>query len=248
MPAYNRPAKRTYPYTKGTSYGGVVKRGYGTSGRSGGGTPMQIVASGVAPLRTGGFWGTRRTGQEKKTVDVDPTVVAVNTTGSVTLLNGIATGTDFTDRIGRKVLLKSIQLRWQLEPTDQVVGGNLCRIVIVYDAQTNGAAPAVTDVLKSASPLANVNLNNRDRFQILFDKTYLQLFAANTATQAVAFGQAYFRGKLYRRLKHEMVFGGTTAAVGSIQTGSIYLITIGSNIATADSQLSFTSRIRFMDA
>lgn len=209
---------------------------------------MQVVSSGIAPLRTGGFFGSRRTMQEKKTVDVDTTSKTLENTATVTLLNGIATGTDFTDRIGRKVVLKSLYFRWAIVAIDQTVTDNSVRFAIVYDAQTNGTAPAWLDVFKENSALSQLNLNNRDRFQVLYDKFYQMPYAANTATQAVAFGQTVKSGKKFKPLKHEMVFGGTTAAVASIQTGSIYLLTYGSASAANGSTLAFSSRIRFMDA
>jgi len=245
MPAYN---KRPYAKSTRVTIRGVVKRPYRQSGGYGGSVPMQVVTSGIAPLRTGGFFGTRRTMHEKKTVDVDTTAVSVNTTPSLTLLNGIAAGTDFTDRIGRKVILKSLQIRYGIEPTDQIVGVNHMRFLIVYDRQTNGAAPIITDILKASSPFSQMNLNNRDRFQVLWDKVHVQPFAANTATQAVSFGQTVWCGKKYRTLKHEMIFGGTAATVASIQTGSIYLLAVGTNTATADSTFIFNTRIRFIDA
>jgi len=246
MPAYN---KRPYSKSTRVTVRGIIKRPYRPSGGYGRSTPMQIVTSGLAPLRTGGFFGTRRTITEKKTVDVDPTALVITTTPTFNLLNGIATGTDFTDRIGRKVALKSLYMRWNLTAEDQTVTDNLARILIVYDNQTNGAAPIIGDILKSSNPLSQLNLNNRDRFKILYDKTIQMAFAANTATQAVSFGQNAYCGKKFKSLRNtEMIFGGTAATVASIQTGSIYLVTIGSAVSPASSSLGFSTRIRFVDA
>jgi len=247
MPAYN--LKRPYSKSTRVTVRGIIKRPYRQSGGFGRGTPMQIVTSGLAPLRTGGFFGTRRTITEKKTVDVDPVSVNVTSTATFNLLNGIATGTDFTDRIGRKVNLKSLFIRYNVGPEDQTVTDNLVRILVVYDNQTNGAAPIIGDVLKSANSLSQLNLNNRDRFKVLWDKEIQLTFASNTATVAVSFGQNGYCGKKFKSLRNlEMIFGGTAATVASIQTGSIYLITIGSATAGAASTFSFSSRIRFVDA
>jgi len=245
MPAYN---KRAYTKSARVTIRGVVKRPYRQSGGSGRGTPMQIVTSGLAPLRTGGFFGTRRTIQEKKTVDVNYTAAIFTTAGAATLMNGIAAGTDFTDRIGRKVILKSLFFRFYIVPEDQSIADNPLRIMLVYDRQTNGAAPAVLDVLKEANPMSQLNLNNRDRFQVLWDKSIIVPFLSNTATQSVCGGQTTFIGKKFKRLNHEMIFGGTAATVASIQTGSIYLITVGFSASPAGATIGYTNRIRFMDA
>lgn len=203
-----------------------------------------------APLRTGGFFGPsvrRRTG-ELKTIDVDPNGLAVTTTPNIVLLNGVAVGTDFTDRIGRKTVMRSLYFRGAMYPADTVTVDTVNRIMIVYDAQSNGAAPGITDVLKSSSPVSQLNLNNRDRFRVLWDKCISAGGSQNTATQAVSNGGNNFYLKKFKRLKHEVLFGGTTNAIGSIQTGSLYLITLSNVAATDNMTLLYSTRVRFEDA
>lgn len=203
-----------------------------------------------APPRTGGFYGPtiRRSINERKTIDVDPASYVCDTTGSVTLLNGVATGTDFTDRIGRKITIKSLYLTGFIAPTDDTITHNMARIIVVYDMQTNGAAPVVTDVLKSSTSTSQINLQNRDRFRILIDKRYCVAKVDNTATQTFSGAPSMHKVQIYKRLNLETLFGGTAATVGSIQTGSIYLITIGSAAANAGSSFTGSSRVRFLDS
>lgn len=187
---------------------------------------------------------------ELKSIDATPATISVNTTGSLTLLNGCAVGTDYTDRIGRKTMLKSINFRGFFQPADDNTVTNYVRMMIVYDRQTNGAAPAVTDILQSASSLSNLNLNNRDRFLVLVDKEYVIGRVINTATQALAYSPNVHRCKGYRRLNLETQYGGTTSAIASIATGSLYMLAIG-NIAAGggtDATLDITLRVRFLDA
>jgi len=246
MPAYN--LKRAYPKSTRVTIRGVVKRPYRSSGGYGGGTPMQLVSSGLAPLRSGGFFGTRRTMQEKKTVDVDPTTGLFDTTGTVTLLNGVAVGTDFTDRVGRKILMKSLFIRGCIGPVDNDTADNASRLLIVYDMQANGVAPAITDVLKSSSPYAQLNLNNRDRFKVLVDKLWNCGKSINTATQAVSNSPTVYSWKRYIRMSREVLFQGTAATVASIATGSVYLITLGDQAPNGGSKISYSCRIRFTDS
>lgn len=197
----------------------------------------------------GTFWGSRQRvrASELNTVDVDEATYVADTTGSVTLLNGVAQGDDFTNRTGRKMTMKSLYIRGLVKNVDSVSGPNLARMIIVYDNQTNGAAPVITDILKAASSTSQINLNNRDRFRILCDQQYAIGAIDNTATQAYAAGPIVFDFKLYKKLNLETIFGGTTAAVASINTGSLYMITIGDQAAGAGSLFKLTTRIRFLD-
>lgn len=208
-----------------------------------------VTTSGLAPLRTGGYFGVaqRRALLERKVIDVDPASYAFDTTGSVTLLNGVATGTDFTDRIGRKIIIKSLYLRGIIQPVDNNTGNTLCRMIIVYDNQANGVAPAITDVLKSASPVAQLNMNNRDRFKILVDKQWGLAVISDAASQSVAGSPTVFSFKKYKKCNLETLFNGTTNAIGSIATGSIYMITVGNQAVGNGGTGSISSRIRFAD-
>ena len=137
------------------------------------GSGKSRVLSG-APGRTGGFYGmyTRRRLDEKKFIDVSNTLYNFDTTGTIQLLNGCSQATDYNDRIGRKIIVRSIQLRGLVYPLDTTTATSLCRMILLYDCQTNGAAPAITDVITSATSTAPLNLNNRDRFKILMDKQW----------------------------------------------------------------------------
>jgi len=185
--------------------------------------------------------------QELKVVDTAVANYALTTTGSVTLINGVATGTDFTNRIGRKVCWKSILIQGVTVPEDGGVAGTLGRIMLVYDSQPNGALPAVTDVLLTATSLAPLNLNNRDRFRVLWDKRVAMGYFDTTATQSVA-DRTTIEVRKYRKCNLETVFDGTTAAIGDIQSGSIFMLTISNQPTGTGYNLSATLRLRFTDS
>lgn len=203
----------------------------------------------MAPPRTGGFWGVRQRigSRELKSVDVDVATYVADTTGTVTLLNGVAAGTDFTDRIGRKIVMKSLYVSGILKNVDSISGPALCRLLIVYDNQANGAAPVITDVIKTINGVAMINLNNRDRFRIVYDKKYALGGLDNTATQAYSTGSGQFHIKLFRKLNLETLFSGTTAAIGSFATGSLYMLTCSDQAAGAGGIFKLCTRVRFID-
>jgi len=166
--------------------------------------------------------------------------------GTVTLLNGIAQGTDYNQRIGRKFMMKSIMYRFlvRIDPTAASVG-NLCRLLIVYDAQTNGALPAVTDILQIGDVLSPMNLNNRDRFKIISDKWW-NTGAYNVATGNITTGEFCPQmDKFYKKMNLEVQNSGTANTIGSISTGGVYAIVIA-DIATTVAELY--CRIRYTDS
>lgn len=185
---------------------------------------------------------------EKKVVDVDPANYVFDTTGSVTLLNGVATGADFTDRVGRKIVMKSLYMKGIIKPIDNNIGNTLCRLIVVYDKQPNGAAPGITDVLKSSSPSAQLNMNNRDRFNIIIDKMWAIGATSDAVQQAFAGGPTVYTLKKYKRLNLETLYGGTLSTIASINTGSLYMITLGDQSAGNGGQGNLSVRVRFVDS
>ena len=207
-----------------------------------------------APLRTGGFYGVSsvRGRNELKTIDTGPTTTNVTSTATLTLLNGVATGTDYTNRIGRKIRMRNLYIRYWMAPEDNTCNDNVVRCMIVYDNQTNGAAPNITDILNSSSVVEQLNLNNRDRFKVLWDKLFILGAVSNIATQAFSNGHNTYSGKKFIKLPlkgaMEALFGGTGSTVGSIQTGSIYLVLLAVATAGGSANFQYTTRIRFEDA
>jgi len=207
-----------------------------------------MVATPRAPLRTGGFYGVYngRRRDELKFVDTTIATTPFTLVGSIVLLNGVTQGTDFNQRIGRSVSMKSLLFRFTVEKaTGANSDGATARIILFYDAQTNGAAPAVTDVLATASHLSPMNLNNRDRFKILAD-SYLETEAFVNTAGVISAGSYCERTKtIYKKMTMECQFSGTTNAVGSIATGGIFALFISSELNGTG--YSVYSRTRFTD-
>lgn len=205
----------------------------------------------AAPPRTGGFWGqwNGRRQNELKTIDITPTSLNSALAGSVVLLNGVATGTDFNARIGRKIVIKSLLFRCRFENRTDITGatpaaGDTVRVLLVFDSQSNGAAPAVTDILNSASVVDTMNLNNRDRFRILKD-FYITTGGDNYSAGTLTAGSPRpVIVKKYLKLNLEVIFSGTGATVGSIASGGLYFIPIADS---AVANMNYCTRVRFID-
>lgn len=213
-----------------------------------------------APLSTRGWRPFINTNHELKVQDLATATYQVNTSGSITLLAIPTVGADYNARIGRKITLKSLFIRGRLVlETAIALTGTLSiaqqgRLIICYDLQPNGAAPAITDILITADPASHLNLNNRDRFRILCDKEYVfdPSFYQNTATQAYSFmGRTIYNVKIFKRLNLDMIFnavnGGTVADISS---GALYMVWIGSAAAgtNSDTNAIVSTRVRYADS
>lgn len=208
-----------------------------------------LVAARRNPFSSGGSVRGRyrsRGPSELKTIDTTATNASPVATGSVVLLNGVATGDDYNTRDGRKIQMKSILLRILLSPdtTQSAPQGDIMRVMIVYDKQTNGTALTAANVLQTGVIQSPNNLNNRDRFVVLSDK-FLTLpswvFAAGALTQG---GPTPKYLKIYKPLNLDTIYNSASGAIADISTGSLYLIML---TAREVSSVNYHSRIRFTE-
>lgn len=202
----------------------------------------------------------------------------VNANRGIMLINKITQGTDIFARIGREVIMKSLYLRVELASLVNawftadpgVVNdsfGTGVRIMVIYDTQTNNVPESsitLEQILKistssgggGAGPIASgymtafTNLDYRDRWNIIIDKTY---------DLGNAYGQQSKTIKIYKKFGKgglPVTFTGSTGT--TINTGALWFIIGGSQadapsiVAAADQTIAFnyfmSSRIRFTDS
>lgn len=236
MARRGRYRRRYKPYSR-RPYMGFKKRG----GRT------------MAPRRTGGYFGarTRMIRAEKKVVDVASDITAINSTVlAPILLNSTAAGSDFTERIGRKIQMKSIQgrINFRLDPqgNTDINHASVGRFVVYYDKQWNGGTLTpinATELLQNATPntdfptLSPINLNNRDRYKVLLDKVL-----------TIDMGKQSAVLKYYKKINLETVYNSNLSGSGAIQTGALLFWYVGSHVAGADdAEISYYHRMRFID-
>jgi hypothetical protein len=157
-------------------------------------------------------------------------------------LNGLAPGTAVTQRLGRKVVLTRLEFSLLNASTPTTGLDQVQRILLIWDRQTNGAAPAILDVLSAGSPTSLFNPDNATRFKILFD--WIKPVNASTESDSIV-----ATGHVSIPLRLPVQFnGGGAGSVADIVSGSLYLITLGSlaSGATAGSVTGYT-RVYFTD-
>lgn len=177
---------------------------------------------------------------EVKVVDTAISL-ACDQTGAVLLLNSIARGSDYNQRVGRILTMVGMELRFRDYVTGTTGTDQFHRIVVVYDRQPNAAACSWNDVFGGVGCFLPMNINNRARFVVLHDEVnYL-----NSAGEA---GSAKYC-EIVKRLEHSTVFNaGSVPSIADITTGSVYMLTCGLNVAGATAgTVQGTARIYYVD-
>lgn len=205
--------------------------------------------------RTSGYYGRYNRAQvsgggEQKFFDtalsftVDRTA-EVPATGQ---LNLVPQGVEESQRIGRKITIKSIQLRGALRyaPGAGGTGGTSVTWYVVQDTQCNGAAAAILDVLTTnAMETGMINMANSTRFRIL--KKFTWNFQASAGVSA-AFGTSVKTVQMYKKCDIPVEFSSTTGAITEIRSNNIFLLA-GNESANDDDLVTMTGtcRIRYSD-
>jgi len=210
------------------------------------------------PYAPYGFKGSyNRSKKELKFLDRDQRVddegligagssAVVSTTGKIHYINGVAQGTGESDRIGREVWIKSVQLRFNIQlGTASADASKLCenhvRVIIYSDKAQNGAANLVTDVLETASYSSLTSMKNASRIWIHQDKL---LSLSSHGDRSLSYNS-------YVKLNKKVVYGGADGSVSSMQTNGLHVLVISTTNEvgyTTPTMYSFGARIRYNDA
>jgi hypothetical protein len=168
----------------------------------------------------------------------------------VSLIDGLAVGTDWSARIGRRITIRSLNLRYNIYGAATPPQDTSVRILLIYDKQCNGALPAMTDILVTnassgfVDTCSQLQMNNRDRFVIIRDIVKTQQYAGPGGLT---------EGKIFKKLRTEIQWNNTSGGDAAIQTGNLILVLIpDSNSQAQNAQLkapymNWYSRIRFTD-
>lgn len=203
-------------------------------------------------VATTGYKGLQRAyAKEKGYFDTASATYPLNTTGSVTLLNPVPQGAAVTQRVGKKIIMKGLQCRGFMGgDADAIV--NDVAYLIVYDKRPTGALPAVTDILVTANSASMNNDNNAGRFRILKREDCVLIgnqsvtgVVANALTEKTAASCDWWLDMKSAPVTYK---AAGTGAIGDIEEGALYLVTVGNVAAgTADANMVAGFRLRFLD-
>jgi len=184
---------------------------------------------------------------ELKYKDVYSAATDISTTTALTLLNGISQGDTTITRTGGQVRLTSVHIKGTVTADPLNLLSDQYRMMVVWDAQANGAAPTLSGTVTSILDVTTItdlliapyNYSAMDRFKILMDKRVIinRRVVADTdpATGATQEYQPIVkpfnkRFKLGRTVRYAV--NSSTGTITDISTNSLYFIVVG-NVAPA---------------
>lgn len=238
--AYNSKMKSKYYKSK---YVGAKYRGQIPASSTG-----AQMSSSVVYTSPRGFSGVT---EELKCVDSHNVVTLIAGLGNIVLLNGIAQGDEVNARDGRQITVKSIGLRALFTGEDGSTDQNAVRCLIVLDRSSNGTIPLYRDVIDwidsgstdVGGPTAFMNLNNRQRFKILFDSFFPFPGGGNGASQFPSVINKYITTQIVT------TFNGTGGTAAAVSTNAIWLIMVDTKaiVTTVGAKVNYTARVRYTD-
>lgn len=160
------------------------------------------------------------------------------TAGAVLSLPLMSQGTSSTTRLGNQIVITD--LRWTGSVTaTPATAGDIVRVIVLWDKQSDGAAPAVTDVLESASYAAPYNLDKvGSRFSIVFDGHVNLMNSATTLTSDTR----WIHGS--KKFEKVVYYTGNAGTVADILRNNLCVIFISQ---TANSSSNVNFQICFRD-
>ncbi len=217
-----------------------------------------VMGSSRGYLRRAGFYGRYSNGGELKFHDIDVDDAIVATGGSIQnggTINIIPQGVLENTRVGRKCTIKAINWRYvvsvpAVDATGAAREGDVVRMILYVDKQTNGATAAVLDILQTADFQSFNNLSNKGRFRILMDRTHVVNYLSGTGSGGAAdndYSRATLTGSYYKKCAIPIEYddSASTGVLTTIRTNNLCCLFISEQgIAGVASKF----RLRFSDA
>ena len=205
--------------------------------------------------RTVGFYGRYKgPSAELKFFDVNlSSKPGLNGSIFASSLNLIPQGTTESERIARKAVIKSIDIRYDLKKAEATGADlnnttTLFRMIIYKDKQANGSAATVTDILEANLIHSHFNLANKGRFVILKDKTYElnAIAAASKTASTITYGTVSLYDRYKKSCSIPIEFDSTTGALTEIRSNNLGILVFVGNSLTGDTTLSIKCRLRYV--
>lgn len=182
--------------------------------------------------------------------------------GTFTIANAIPQGANDSQRVGRRLRMKSLRYKGGFVENTGVAAAEAGRIrfLWVLDRASQGAgAPVLTDVLQEAGAgvlrsWAFENLNNTSRFWIIQDRKWMGNSWLLSAGAVVAnypqdpIGTSgIFNGEI-DLLGTEVIYNsGTTGVAADINTGALWLLVAGEDLVDGAHKVNVTFELKYYD-
>ncbi len=185
-------------------------------------------------------------------IDVDNGAAVISTTGNIQNSGTIAVipqGTTEITRIGRKAVIRNINIRWNAfieSGTNMGLTSAYFRMILYWDKQANTATATVLQILESAHWNSFRNLANGERFEILLDK-FVPMICTAAAGNGTAndFANTIARGEYFKKCEIPIEYDASLGAITEITSNNICILLI-----SQQALMKFESkvRLRFTDS
>lgn len=204
-------------------------------------------------VRTTGFYGrynrhSVRSSSVSELKFKDNAFITTITSAGVILpstnsLVNIAVGTGPNERIGRQIKVKSINAYLTLQKNSSSYATDTIRIMLVLDTQCNGTAPAITDILQTASVNSFRNMANSKRFVVLKDS---EINITSATYDGTNFATVHRQLEFFRKVNYSIEYDQnmSTGAISTIRSNNLFLVAL-TNYASIS--VNGTVRIRYDD-
>lgn len=167
--------------------------------------------------------------------------------GGVLLINAVPNGTGVTQRIGKKISLKSVQLRCYVRSDGPTFVAGHGYVAIVYDRRPQGTLPGRDSIYNGFDPVSMSNDQWSGRFKILkrwdFDVSGNIASVANVKENSVEVFNEYVSTKGLVTISKT----GGTGAIGDLEQGALYLIFGSDQPSGTTLKIYGNTRVRFVD-
>lgn len=169
-----------------------------------------------------------------------------SSTANYNLINGLAQGTNQGQRIGMSVKSKYLVLRIVFNQATGFENTNQrCRFLLIWDRAAAGGAPSLAQLLTVTTAgstfVSPININGSKRYKVLWDGNYV--LQSHGGSTNVAEGRTIVKRF---RLRTLCKYLDTGATVASIQTNSLYLLSMSQTDVAV--RIALTYDFRYEDA
>ncbi len=193
------------------------------------------------------YASTKKVVGELKFHDFTLTDAVISVSGTITdSINLIANGITDQTRIGRKSVVRALHWNYRIrlpaddDPTNTT---DLVTVICYLDKQSNGAAAFPVDILNTDFFMSFNNIENKDRFRILYRKTHVLDSPAGSGL--FGFGEKSVYGEFHKQCNIPIEFSGTLGVLSEVRSNNIGLLLLSeSGLCAFNSRF----RVRFTDS
>ena len=174
----------------------------------------------------------------------------VGTASTVSLINAVATGTDVSNRIGRKVTHRNCTMKVLVTQGTGCTNGDTGFWAVVLDRQPNGALAAFSDIFDTTnSPTLGLAEKNTRLYQDRFKVLAMEPWVIGPLGQ----GDPYRKDRFIdmSKLKSNDAtanYNGTGATISDLNNGALLFVAAQSGSQALTSNVAYNAHYRFSDS